>query len=169
MLARLQHQAKGRRFMAHITLRKYSSLNMDSTECIEGYVHDYDEASGHNIRAYGYIQYLEGIEPVLRHSAEHRDEFWEWSCRGIVTTYATQPIDTVKTRAQSAKGAGTVEAFKGVIEDYGVRGLWRGSTMRLGRTVFAGGILFTAYEQVVAVLLPIMGRKDIDKDGNSIT
>lgn len=81
---------------------------------------------------------------------------------GTVTTYATQPIDTIKTRAQSAKGAGTVEAFKGIIEDYGVKGLWKGSTMRLGRTVFAGGILFTAYEQVIGVLMPIMGRKDLD-------
>jgi len=87
--------------------------------------------------------------------------FGNGAIAGIVTTYATQPIDTIKTRAQSAKGAGTVEAFKGIIEDYGLKGLWRGSTMRLGRTVFAGGILFTAYEQVVAVLIPIMGRKDV--------
>lgn len=93
--------------------------------------------------------------------------FGNGAIAGIVTTYATQPIDTVKTRAQSAKGAGTIEAFKGVIEDYGVRGLWRGSTMRLGRTVFAGGILFTAYEQVVSLLLPIMGRKDVDIEGKA--
>ncbi|KAK5099494.1 hypothetical protein LTR70_002395 [Exophiala xenobiotica] len=88
--------------------------------------------------------------------------FGNGAIAGIVTTYATQPIDTIKTRAQSAKGAGTVEAFKGVIEDYGIKGLWRGSTMRLGRTVFAGGILFTAYEQIVAILIPIMGRKDVN-------
>jgi len=90
--------------------------------------------------------------------------FGNGAIAGIVTTYATQPIDTVKTRAQSAKGAGTVEAFKGIIDDYGVKGLWRGSTMRLGRTVFAGGILFTAYEQVVAVLIPIMGKKVGDSE-----
>jgi len=90
--------------------------------------------------------------------------FGNGAVAGIVTTYATQPIDTVKTRAQSAKGAGTVEAFKGVIEDFGFRGLWRGSTMRLGRTVFAGGILFTAYEQVIAVLMPIMGRGEGDQE-----
>ncbi|KAK5942684.1 hypothetical protein PMZ80_005250 [Knufia obscura] len=90
--------------------------------------------------------------------------FGNGAVAGIVTTYATQPIDTIKTRAQSAKGAGTVEAFKGIIEDYGIKGLWRGSTMRLGRTVFAGGILFTAYEQVVAILIPVMGRKDVDPE-----
>lgn len=90
--------------------------------------------------------------------------FGNGAVAGIVTTYATQPIDTVKTRAQSAKGSGTIEAFKGIIADYGVRGLWRGSTMRLGRTVFAGGILFTSYEWVVSLLLPIMGR-DVDAKG----
>lgn len=75
---------------------------------------------------------------------------------GTVTTYLTQPFDTVKTRAQSAKGAGTVEAFTSIMSDYGVRGLWKGTTMRLGRTVFAGGILFTAYEQAVAILNPLI-------------
>lgn len=90
--------------------------------------------------------------------------FGNGAVAGIVTTYATQPIDTIKTRAQSAKGAGTVEAFKGIIEDYGLRGLWRGSTMRLGRTVAAGGILFTAYEQIVAMLIPVMGRKDLNAE-----
>lgn len=95
--------------------------------------------------------------------------FGNGAVAGIITTYATQPIDTVKTRAQSAKGAGTVEAFKGVIEDYGVKGLWKGSTMRLGRTVFAGGILFTAYEQVIAVLMPVMGRKDTSLENKAAT
>jgi len=75
---------------------------------------------------------------------------------GTLTTYLTQPFDTVKTRAQSAKGAGTVEAFQSILADYGVKGLWKGTTMRLGRTVFAGGILFTVYEQVVAILNPLI-------------
>lgn len=90
--------------------------------------------------------------------------FGNGAVAGIVTTYVTQPIDTVKTRAQSATGQGTVEAFRGVIRDYGWRGLWKGSTMRLGRTVFAGGILFTSYEWVVAILVPVLGR---DPDGNT--
>ena len=77
---------------------------------------------------------------------------------GIVTTYATQPFDTLKTRSQSAKGASTVEAFKSVWADDGVRGFWRGTTMRLGRTVFSGGILFTVYEQVVKVLNPMIQK-----------
>ena len=69
---------------------------------------------------------------------------------GIVTVYATQPFDTVKTRAQSAIGATTSEALKSVLTDEGVKGLWRGSTMRLGRLVLSGGIVFSVYEQIVA-------------------
>lgn len=74
---------------------------------------------------------------------------------GVVTTYATQPFDTIKTRAQSAAGASTMEAVRGVLRDEGIRGFWRVTTMRLGRTVFSGGILFTVYERVAGVLNPL--------------
>ncbi|OCK77127.1 tricarboxylate transport protein-like protein [Lepidopterella palustris CBS 459.81] len=74
---------------------------------------------------------------------------------GTVTTLCTQPFDVIKTRSQSAKGTSTVEAVKSVLIDYGVRGFWRGTTMRLGRTVFSGGILFTSYEAVAAILNPM--------------
>lgn len=83
--------------------------------------------------------------------------FVNGSIAGIVTTYATQPFDTIKTRSQSAKGASTVEAFYSILADGGVRGFWRGTTMRLGRTIFSGGILFTVYERVAAVLNPLLG------------
>lgn len=73
---------------------------------------------------------------------------------GTITVYATQPFDTIKTRAQSAQGASTGEAFRSVLKDAGVRGFWRGSTMRLGRLVFSGGIVFTVYEKVVDILRP---------------
>lgn len=82
--------------------------------------------------------------------------FGNGAVAGTVTTYLTQPFDVVKTRAQSAKGAGTVEAFNSVIADYGVKGLWKGTVMRLGRTVFAGGILFTAYEATASVLKTVL-------------
>jgi solute carrier family 25 citrate transporter 1 len=77
---------------------------------------------------------------------------------GIITTYATQPFDTIKTRSQSAKGASIAEATRSILVDGGVKGFWRGTTMRLGRTIFAGGILFTVYERVAAVLNPILAR-----------
>ena len=75
---------------------------------------------------------------------------------GTVTTYATQPFDVVKTRAQSAEGAKTADAFRSVLADYGVKGLWKGSVMRLGRTLPAGGILFTSYEGVSALLKTVL-------------
>jgi solute carrier family 25 citrate transporter 1 len=71
---------------------------------------------------------------------------------GIITVYMTQPFDTLKTRAQSAQGASTREAFQSVLQHAGVRGFWSGSTMRLGRLVFSGGIVFTVYEKIAAML-----------------
>lgn len=73
---------------------------------------------------------------------------------GIVTVYATQPFDSIKTMAQSAKGASTGEAFRKILAERGVRGFWSGSTMRLGRLVFSGAIVFTVYEQVAGILSP---------------
>lgn len=71
---------------------------------------------------------------------------------GTITVYATQPFDTVKTRVQAVSGAGTVEAFKSVLRDSGLQGLWKGSTMRLGRLWLSGGIIFSIYEQLTSLL-----------------
>ncbi|RMD42266.1 hypothetical protein DV735_g2890, partial [Chaetothyriales sp. CBS 134920] len=81
---------------------------------------------------------------------------------GVVVVFATQPFDTLKTRAQSVQGARVIEAFNSVITDYGFRGLWRGSTMRLGRTVLAGGILFTSYEWI-AMSARRLKKREIDR------
>lgn len=87
--------------------------------------------------------------------------FVNGSIAGTVTTLTTQPFDTIKTRCQSSRGASTVEAFNSVIADYGVRGFWKGTTMRLGRTVFSGGILFTTYEWAAALLYPLFKNKPV--------
>ncbi len=84
--------------------------------------------------------------------------FANGSVAGIVTTYATMPFDCLKTRAQSAKGVSTVEAFTTILADDGIKGFWRGTTMRLGRTIFSGGILFTVYEQVADILNPVYAK-----------
>lgn len=73
---------------------------------------------------------------------------------GVVTVYATQPFDTIKTRAQGVQGAGIGVAVRSVIRDYGVRGFWKGSSMRLGRLLLSGGIVFSVYEEVSAILSP---------------
>ena len=75
---------------------------------------------------------------------------------GIVTVYATQPFDTIKSRTQAANGTTTKEAWRSILADAGVRGFWKGSTMRLGRLVFSGGIVFTIYEKVASTLSPMM-------------
>ena len=75
---------------------------------------------------------------------------------GTVTVFGTQPFDMIKTRSQSGRGMSTVAAMTTVFLDEGIRGFWRGSTMRLGRTVLSGGILFTVYEQIVRLLKPAL-------------
>jgi solute carrier family 25 (mitochondrial citrate transporter), member 1 len=75
---------------------------------------------------------------------------------GTLTTLATQPFDTVKTKAQQAKAVGTMDAVRIILKEDGFfKGFWRGTVMRLGRTVMAGGILFTANEQAVKLLRTI--------------
>ncbi|KAL9532000.1 Mitochondrial citrate transporter B [Sphaerulina musiva] len=87
--------------------------------------------------------------------------FANGSVAGVVTTLATQPFDMIKTRCQSSRGASTVDAFRSIMLDYGIKGFWRGTTMRLGRTVFSGGILFTSYEWAAALLNPLFLRDDM--------
>jgi len=65
--------------------------------------------------------------------------FVNGSAAGIITTLCTQPFDTIKTRSQSANATTTMQAIAGIIKDGGIRAFWRGTIMRLGRTVFSGG------------------------------
>lgn len=75
---------------------------------------------------------------------------------GTITVYASQPFDTIKSRTQSALGATTTEAIASIWRDGGVKGFWKGSTMRLGRLVLSGGIVFTVYEKACGILTPMM-------------
>lgn len=84
--------------------------------------------------------------------------FLNGSIAGTITVYTTQPFDTLKTRGQSARGTDLKEAFASILKDGGIRGFWRGSTMRLGRVVLSGGILFTTYEKVSQALHGIYGK-----------
>ncbi|SMY23013.1 unnamed protein product [Zymoseptoria tritici ST99CH_1A5] len=71
---------------------------------------------------------------------------------GVATVYATQPLDTIKTRSQSARGERLLDAIVGTWRDGGVKGFWRGSTMRLSRLVLSGGIVFAVYEQISSLM-----------------
>ena len=103
----------------------------------------------------GTYNILKDYEQARRIDQSTAVNFVNGAIAGTITTYATQPFDTIKTRSQSAKGASTFEAFSTILADDGVRGFWRGTTMRLGRTIFSGGILFTVYEQIAAILNPL--------------
>ena len=112
-------------------------------------------ATAFRMGSYNILKDYENSKQIAQSTATN---FANGAVAGTITTYATQPFDTLKTRSQSAKGASTVEAFRSVLAEDGVRGFWRGTTMRLGRTVFSGGILFTVYEQVAKVLSPMVQR-----------
>lgn len=127
-----------------------------------GLVGMYHGYAGTTLKQAGATAFRMGTYNILKDFEKSRHieqttatNFANGAVAGIVTTYATQPFDTIKTRSQSAKGASTMDAFRGILADDGVRGFWRGTTMRLGRTVFSGGILFTVYEQVAAILNPV--------------
>ncbi len=83
--------------------------------------------------------------------------FLNGAVAGTITTLATQPFDTVKTKAQQARAVGTMESVRTIMAEDGVRGFWRGTVMRLSRTVVAGGILFTANEQALRLLQTVFG------------
>ncbi|GAA5803940.1 mitochondrial carrier domain-containing protein [Helicostylum pulchrum] len=75
---------------------------------------------------------------------------------GIVTVYTTMPLDVVKTRMQ---GLDAREMYKNsldclikVVKANGVLSLWKGTTPRLTRLIFSGGIVFTVYEKVYNAL-----------------
>jgi solute carrier family 25 (mitochondrial citrate transporter), member 1 len=72
---------------------------------------------------------------------------------GVITVYATQPFDTIKTMSQTVSGSGSWAAVNHLVRTEGIRGFWKGSTMRLGRLIFSGGIVFTVYENISYVLM----------------
>ena len=70
---------------------------------------------------------------------------------GLITVYATQPIDTVKTRMQSIDSRKSYknswDCGVSIFKNEGVLTLWSGALPRLGRLVMSGGIVFTMYEK----------------------
>ena len=75
---------------------------------------------------------------------------------GTITVYATQPIDTVKTRMQAIDSKGmyrnSVDCGVKIFREEGVLKLWSGAVPRLGRLIFSGGIVFTMYEKTMEML-----------------
>jgi len=65
--------------------------------------------------------------------------FLNGAVAGVVTTVLSQPFDTVKTRSQAAEVTTTMQAVTSVLRKDGIRGFWRGTVMRLSRTILSGG------------------------------
>lgn len=78
--------------------------------------------------------------------------FLHGALAGAITVYLTQPLDAVKTTAQSTNASGTLNACRSILHRHGLGGFWGGSTSRLARLVFSSGILYTVYEKSTAVL-----------------
>jgi solute carrier family 25 citrate transporter 1 len=74
---------------------------------------------------------------------------------GLITVYVTQPLDTVKTRMQSIEAkqvyGNTFRCAATIFKQEGVLTFWSGALPRLARLVMSGGIVFTMYEQSMAL------------------
>ncbi|KAF2831323.1 mitochondrial carrier [Ophiobolus disseminans] len=130
----------------------------------QGIVGLYRGLAGSTLKQASATAFRMGTYNVLKDYQKRRDikqstaiNFANGSVAGVVTTLTTQPFDVIKTRSQSALGMTTAESTKSILIDYGLRGFWKGTTMRLGRTVFSGGILFTSYEAAVKLIMPLYG------------
>jgi len=66
---------------------------------------------------------------------------------GIITVYATQPLDVVKTRMQSIDARGeyknSFQCVAKIFKNEGIWTFWSGAVPRLGRLILSGGIVFT--------------------------
>lgn len=85
--------------------------------------------------------------------------FINGAAAGLITTLGTQPMDTIKTRSQSSKVTTTAQAVLGIMKDGGVRGFWSGTFMRLSRTVFSYGVIFSTAEAIAKILNPVFARE----------
>ncbi|KAK8070268.1 hypothetical protein PG994_006884 [Apiospora phragmitis] len=70
---------------------------------------------------------------------------------GVITVYATQPLDTVKTRMQSIEAkqvyGNSFRCASMIFKQEGLFTFWSGAVPRLARLVMSGGIVFTMYEK----------------------
>lgn len=93
-------------------------------------------ATSFRMGSYNIIKEFEQARQIPQNTATN---FVNGAVAGVITTFATQPFDCVKTRSQAAAVTTTMQAVESIWMDGGVRGFWKGTVMRLGRTVFAGG------------------------------
>ncbi|ORX61637.1 mitochondrial carrier [Hesseltinella vesiculosa] len=82
--------------------------------------------------------------------------FFAGALAGIITVYSTMPLDVVKTRMQGLDARSlyknSFDCLIKVVKANGFFSLWKGTTPRLTRLIFSGGIVFTVYEKAYASL-----------------
>ncbi|KAF7541921.1 hypothetical protein G7054_g336 [Neopestalotiopsis clavispora] len=70
---------------------------------------------------------------------------------GVITVYATQPLDTIKTRMQSIEAkqvyGNSFRCASMIFKQEGFFTFWSGAVPRLGRLILSGGIVFAMYEK----------------------
>ncbi|KAL4911818.1 mitochondrial carrier domain-containing protein [Aspergillus aurantiobrunneus] len=75
---------------------------------------------------------------------------------GLITVYATQPLDTIKTRMQSLEASRNYKnsfvCAARIFRDEGILTFWSGAVPRLARLIVSGGIVFTMYEKSMDLL-----------------
>lgn len=74
---------------------------------------------------------------------------------GTCATYATMPLDVIKTRMQGPAGGryrGVIDCAGRIAREEGVVAFWRGTIPRLARLSFSGGVVFACYSQIIKVL-----------------
>ncbi|KAI9661307.1 MAG: hypothetical protein M1821_009634 [Bathelium mastoideum] len=75
---------------------------------------------------------------------------------GLITVYATMPLDTIKTRMQSIEARSeyknSFNCAARIFREEGILTFWSGALPRLGRLILSGGIVFTMYEKTLEML-----------------
>lgn len=75
---------------------------------------------------------------------------------GFITVYATQPLDTVKTRMQSIEARNLYKnsfaCAAMIAKNEGFFTFWSGALPRLVRLMLSGGIVFTMYEKSIDLM-----------------
>lgn len=75
---------------------------------------------------------------------------------GFITVYATQPLDTIKTRMQSIEArhvyGNSLRCATIIFKQEGFLTFWSGALPRLARLVMSGGIVFTMYEKAMELM-----------------
>ncbi|KAG9019106.1 hypothetical protein FRB90_006420 [Tulasnella sp. 427] len=76
-------------------------------------------------------------------------EFAAGTVAGMSSLFVGHPLDTIKVRLQSSQASGkytgTLNAFKTILKEERVRGLYKGVTSPLAGTAFLNGIVFASY------------------------